>query len=272
MNKLLSLIFISLLIVSSSCSDKEDGDVEGIILLVNPANPTFYKSQGDPVEFTFNIRSEESIQSMRIYRQSQKELKSERDTVLDVIPNNTAYSGYYGFKYKIPEDGSAFETVNVLGETSVQTRLLYPIGLLKPLEVQLKSSISSTKNGGFDLINRKVIATDTSIATLAFYDKTDTLNNANKNLSGFWVGVNGTTFVRNNDFNFGVATLENIKTSFEGSNSSSQIGNIKNNDIILVKYKVSSDKTTYVAISINSVTDVEGADSDIYNFTLKYAE
>ncbi len=277
MNKLLSLLFISILLLSTSCSDKEDGDVEGIILIVNPESPTYYKNQGDPVAFSFNVKSEEKIQSVNVYKQSSNQLNSERDTVFSTSPNTTSYNGFYEFRYQIPQDESdyeryTFEVRDVLNQKKDQYRIVYPIGLLKSFEVKLKSSISSSENGGFDLKNRKVILTDTSIATLAFYDATDTLNNSSKALSNKWIGVNGTEFVRNNEFNFAQASAKTVKNAFESSNAVSQIGEIKNNDIILIKYKISQTTVTYAVVSINSITDEVGAENDVYNFVLKYAQ
>lgn len=274
MNKLLSLFFVVLLFLSFSCSDKEEGDVEGIIFTVRPIQPTLYKNQGDVVEFSFSINSEEKIQTVSIYRRTKKQLFSERDTVFRETPNATSFNGRYDFKYKLPADGSesetyTFEVVNVLNEKDDQYRVVFPIGVLQSLDVQLKSSISSTNNGGFDLINKKVIATDTSIATLAFYDATDTLNNSNGTLSKLWKGVNGTEFVKSNTFNFSSATAGSVKSAFESSVSSAQIGDIKANDIILIKYKVSATQFAFAAVSINNVTDLSGSEEDVYNFVLK---
>ena len=108
--------------------------------------------------------------------------------------------------------------------------------------------------------------------TSSFVDVTDTTSNPSDTLSMSWIGVNGTEFVRINSFAFENATYEAIEDAIVTNNTVKVITALKNNDIILMKYKKNTAVDEYVVVKIISITDAAGKDSDAYTFSLKYRE
>ena len=276
MNKLLSLLFISIVLLSTSCSDKEDGDVEGILMTVSPSAGTV-KKINERVKFTCQVNSEAEIQTFLIVRQAQNELKI--DTVVIEKPGTKKYFKQIEFLVEYPPAGSnyfeyTFIVVDVEGNRkSLFSRVSVESTPLTPLEgILLYSSISTEEQGGYNLKERKVVASDSTLAGVAFLEATDTTGNPSKMLSNKWIGVSGTQFLKSATFKYEDATLESVRQAMEINTTTNQVGTIKANDKILIKYKKSNTEFGYVVILINSVTDIDGADSDVYNFNLKYVK
>ena len=276
MNKLLSLLFISIVLFSTSCSDKEDGDVEGVLMTLSPSVGVS-KKVNERMKYTCQVNSELAIQTFLITRQAHNELKE--DTLVIEKPGTNKYYKEYEFLVEYPPAGSnyyeyTFIVIDVEGRReSLFSRVSISSTLLTPLEgILLYSSISTDGQGGYNLKERKVVAADSTLEGIAFIEATDTTGNATKTLSKKWIGVGETEFLKSSTFKYENATLESVKQAMDINVTTNQVGNIQANDKILIKYKKSDTEFGYVVILINSVTDSEGADSDVYNFNLKYVK
>ena len=276
MNKLLSLLFISILLLSTSCSDKEDGDIESILMTVSPS-AGIVKKINERATFTCQVNSEFAIQTFLIVRQAQNELKV--DTIVLENPGTKKYFKQIEFLVEYPPAGSSyfeytFIVVDIEGtRRSLFSRVYVASTPLTPLEgILLYSSISEDEQGGYNLKERKVVAADSTLADVAFVEATDTTGNSTKTLSKKWIGVDGTEFLKSATFKYEDATLESVRQAMSINTTTNQVGNIQANDKILIKFKKSNTEFGYVVILINSVTDEAGADSDVYNFNLKYVK
>ncbi len=276
MNKLLSLLFISIVLLSTSCSDKEDGDVEDILFVLSPSTGV-EKKVNEKMKYTCQVNSEYEIQTFLITRQAQNELKV--DTLVLEKPGTKKYYKEYEFLVQYPPAGSNYYQYNFIvldveGRRSpLFSRVYISSTQLTPLEgILLYSSISTDGQGGYNLKERKVVEADSILDGIAFIDATDTTGNPTKTLSKKWIGLDGTEFLKSSTFKYEDATLESVKQAMDINVTTNQIGNIQANDKILIKYKKSDTEFGYVVILINSVTDNEGADSDVYNFNLKYVK
>lgn len=270
-NSLLLFIFIALL---SSCGDKEDGDVEGIILSVSPTSGILVKNENDKVEFTFTVVSGESIVKIDVVEEAENEINP--NILFEETPNTTSYSGSLKFFVKTPPTGSdfykyTFTATDSKGLKSVVTRKIYlnETPLLSKEAITLYSAISDDELSGYDLINTSIVNGDTSLSTLGFYEGTDTTANSTEVLSKQWIGINSTSFVKNNSYKYEDATYNSLVSTFEASTKTETISNLEDGDIILIKYKNGlSDK--YAIIKILVINDKTGSNEDSYIFNLKH--
>ena len=267
------LIFVFILLLTS-CNDKEDGDVEGIILTVTPANGIITKNENEKIEFFFTVVSGKSIVKIEVIEEAENEINP--NILFEETPNTTSYSGTIKFYVKAPPENSdfykyTFTATDSEGTKSIVSRRIYlkESPLISKEAITLYSAISDDKLSGYSLTNQSVISGDTSLATLGFYEGTDTTANSTEILSNKWIGINGTSFVKNNSFKFEDATYTILQSTFEASSNTTTISNLTNGDVLLVKYKDGiTDK--YALIKLLIVTDKTGSNEDSYIFNLKH--
>lgn len=277
MKQLITLFFISTALLFTSCSDKEEGQTEGIILLVTPAGTGGYieKNENDKMEFLINISSGEPLAKVKVTEEAENEIDA--TIIFEEEPLTTTYQNTLKFLVKTPPSGSGYYayTFTAIDNQGTQSTITKYIGIaVEQLEtkeaISLYSSISDTKQGGYNLIDQNVVTSDTSVEHIAFLDATDTLNNPSDTLSRQWEAANNTEFVKANSLKFEDATYATIQSTFEASNSTDIVSDLTNDDIIIVKYINDTSTPTYVLIKILQVNDNIGANQDSYIFNLKY--
>lgn len=274
MNTIKYLFFALLTIGVLSCSDKEAGDVDGIILTVSPTAPggVVYVKENTKIELQISISSGETLSKVKVTEIAENALTGE--VIFEEAPNTTSFTGVVTFLSKTPPEGNSYyeyeiEATDSKGLKSKVSRKIFiqNIPLSSYESITLYSAISTEKLGGYSILDRKVITITNN--NVAFIDATDTTANATFALSNEWIGKANTKFVRSNSYKYETATYESIQSTFEASNASDIIGNLAVNDIILVKYKNENSTDAYGAIKIVNIIDSPGADQDSYIFNLK---
>ncbi|MFN8208432.1 MAG: hypothetical protein U0T82_13635 [Bacteroidales bacterium] len=264
--QLLSLILLAL--VFSGCNDEDESP---ILLFITPSGQYATALPGELMKYQLEIRSSEDVSRLTITSQ------------LDNTPTKTlldsALSGkdvFVKFEFNAPQVADSGLMLLLFDATDVKNnRITKPITLIILNPGVLTESTGHTiyshagqKQDAFNLASKEALfSTESDSSLIDLLDVTSDSTNPGI-LSRRWKSVNGTRFVRFNDFNYANASYNYLLEVFEAGVKKSAIQDLQADDIILVR----TPDNRHYAIRMVYVIDNEDIAEDRYIFNIKEAK
>ncbi len=260
-------ILLLALIISTAMACSDDDEDEGFGLRVSPSEDYISRTPGSIVSFTFSAQSKEPLARYRVIEtinsNSQRSLK-------DISISGKNYSDF--FDYEVPDTFGfgnhqikiLFSTFDVTGTEMQRAKFINVRVTDRPLsEYGSFTMYSSASNqfDAFDLIKGTPKYSSDTTAHIRDLSVNDTTGLLSKTWTSEAPNIN---FLKFNDFDYGNATSQSVKTAYDAGIKNDTIRNLDENDIILTKVD-----NKYMAIKLIFVTDQTGVDNDRYIFTVK---
>jgi hypothetical protein len=259
------LILVSLAsVLYTACSDDDEEESYG--MAVTPSDTYFTQKGGDVINFKIIAESSNNLNRLRIWETINN---NPTQIVRDQVISGVQFSDF--FSYTIPDTlGFGDHTIRLLFSTydgsgrEMSRSKIISINNPDELEEFGSFTMHSSLSNQFDAFDLLTGTPKYSSDTTAHIRDVST-NTAPDSLSRSWTSeVPGMQFLKFNDFDYGNATNQSVKTAFDAGVKNDTIRNLASNDIVLTKIN-----NRYLAIKLLFVTDEAGNVNDRYIFTVK---
>lgn len=262
----IAIIFGVCLFFISSC--KKDKEVYPIVLST-PSDFRLYAKPGDIVSISIKVTSEIQLRQFILKTQIVNELEI---VELDSAINNKSFEYY--FQYKVPETAAgrliyltyiAYDVDGNQGK-NLQQIFVSDLTLKETAGLEFHSGFHFTNNA-FDLetlLPATASLTDSTFRDLQSYITDSTI----QDLPFYWKSPARGKFVRANNYNYALATLQTAESLYNASLPTDITDSLVVNDIYIMKLGSMVAKK-YVVIKITGLVDQPGTDNDLYTFNVK---
>jgi hypothetical protein len=262
-------LYLLLLIAAlSSCNDNDE-DEGGFGIRITPIPDYIDADPGDVVSFIVSVESDENLAR---YRVSESIDGKASRTIREENISGRFYTDFYD--YTVPDTFSfgsheiqlIFSTVDARGQVMRRAKIIDVVVSDRLLTEYAGNSMYSSLSGQFDAFNLLTGTPIYSSDTLAHLrDLTGIVNQGDSALSKAWTSpVPEIKYVRFNNFDYGNATEEMVRTAYNSGVKNDTLRNLQENDIILSKI---NDR--YLALKLIFVIDQAGTVNDRYLFNIK---
>jgi hypothetical protein len=262
------VFLIVLAFAFSGCNKEEESP---ILLFISPSGQYATAMPGELMKYRVEIRSTEDLSRLTITEQLDNTPTS---IVLDSTLSGKIF--FINFEFNAPEviDSSLmlllFDVTDVKTHhiTKPLTLIILNPGVLVESTGHTIYSHAGPKQDAFRLSTKEAMFSEESdSSTLDLLDATSDSINPGL-LSRSWKSLNGTRFVRFNDFDYANASYNYLLEVFEAGIKKSFVQNLQPDDIVLVR----DPGNRYYAIRMVYVIDNEDIAEDRYIFNIKEAK
>ena len=265
-SKYLPFFYFLMILIAVSCSDSEE-DEGGFGIRINPEDNYLERDPGDNVSFTVNLSSNRDLTRYRITESIDgKGSKLIRDQSI----SGRFHSDFYN--YPVPDTFGfgdheiqlIFSAIDSRGEEmrrAKNIRVRVTDRLLTEFAGNTMYSSASAQFDAFNLLTGTPIYSSDTLAHVRDLSKADSLGT----LSRAWTSpVPEIKYVRFNNFDYGNATEQMVRTAYTTGVKNDTLRNLQNDDIILTQI---NDR--YVAVKLVIIDDQSGTVNDRYFFNIK---
>lgn len=258
-------LFSVILLLVFSCRD--DDEEENFGISIKPVDNYIVRERGGSVGFTVSIQS---VENLSRYRITESINNQSTNTIKEESISGRVYSDW--FDYTVPDTlgyGNhaikiIFSTLDAGGKEMQRAKIIrvnVPDRTLTEYGGNTMYSSISAEYDAFNLLKGMPLYSSDSEAHVIDM----TRSNPGDTLSKSWSSPNPEIkFVRFNNFDYGNATDQSVKTAYEAGVKKFTITNLKADDILLSKI---GDR--YVAVRLIYVMDEAGKLNDRYIFSIK---
>lgn len=261
------LVFTIIILFAISCNDSDDED-KSFGMNISPEENYLSRKPGSVVNFTMNVQSVEDLSRYRITETinnfSAKTLKEEKNL------SGKFYSDW--FDYKVPDTFEfgkheiklIFSTFDVKGGEMKRAKIINVNITDRTLTEFGGNTMYSSISNQFDAFDL-LTGTPKYSSDSTSHIRDLTIANPNDLLSKSWASPNpDIKFVRFNNFDYGNATNQKVKTAYDTGVKNDTIRDLKAEDILLTKID-----EKYIAVKLILVYDENGKENDRYLFSIK---
>jgi hypothetical protein len=232
---------------------------------VNPENLTILATSGEYVTFNIKVSSDHLLSQFII---SEKRIGTNETIIFDSAVHYKTFNYVYDYLY--PTDYSEnvvtlyFKAININGDLFTVKKIIeLSNGTLEETSGIKMYTKQSTKESAFNLASLQSISGNSDSTTIDIIDNPLVDNSEKPELR--WSSYSGVTFVKFNGFDYPKATTNSIKNAFNSGQTLTEVINIQEEDIILIK----TTSNNFGAIKITRIVDNMGVSEDFYEFNIK---
>lgn len=252
----------------SSCDDDEE-DAGGFGIRITPVPDYIDADPGDVLSFVVSIESNEDLVR---YRLTESINGKAARTIREENIGGRLYTDFYDypvadtFGFGSHEIQLIFSSFDARGQVMRRAKIINVVVTDRTLTEYAGNTMYSSLSGQFDAYNLLTGTPIYSSDTLAHLrDLSGIINKGDSALSKAWTSpVPEIKYVRFNNFDYGNATEEMVRTAYDSGVKDDTLRNLQENDIILSKI---NDR--YLAVKLIFITDQAGTVNDRYLFNIK---
>ncbi len=262
--KFLKGVLLIVMLLFVACNDDEDPT----LLHVHPVNSYMAVKMKDVVSFNIEGTSVNNLKSFTINSKADQEYSQ---TILDSTISGNSFFLFYELKVPVYEKDKvdlklSFIIEDDKGNQSRIGKVLYVTGedILVETAGHVFYSHASEKHDAYDLLEEEPVYTELyDSASIHIMDvSVDSIDG--NTLKRKWKSPAGIKFVRFNDYDYANANYETLRNAYLAGVKNDYLQNIMSEDIILTK-----TDSSYMAIKISAVYDMDSTDMDRYVFNIK---